>query len=57
MGLPALKLAARNAGVSSDDACDQVLMRVLHKRATAAGGEVGGRCLKGGMMATWSNCF
>lgn len=49
MGLPALKQAARNAGVTGDDSCDQVLVRVLNKHATDAGGEVGGRCLEGGM--------
>lgn len=45
MGLPALKTAARNAGVTGDDGWDQVLMRVLNKHATDAGGEVGAHCI------------
>eukprot|EP00904_Undaria_pinnatifida_P010728 jgi/Undpi1/6786/HiC_scaffold_21.g09263.m1 len=39
IGLPALKIASRNAGVSGDDACDEVLMRVLNKHSSDAGGE------------------
>lgn len=57
MGLPALKTAARNAGVSGDDGCDQVLMRVLSKHATDAGGEVGGHGIKGSMLTTMHTCM